>query len=85
MIWRRRGAGGFSSPVVARAIGSLLILASLGLFYLLFFGNREVGSSAFMLGFEAVGTFALGILILRRPLRRSGDGTADNPGNSRKS
>lgn len=85
MSWQRRGAGGFSSPIVARAIGGLLIVASLGLFYLLFFGSRDVGSSAFMLGFEAVGAFAMGILVLRQPLKRSGDETADDPGSSRRS
>lgn len=83
MSWQGRGAGGFSSPILARSIGSLLILASLGLLYLLFFGNRDVGSSAFMPGFEAVGAFAMGILVLRLPLKRSDDETADDPGNSR--
>ena len=83
MSWQRREAGGFSSPMVARTIGSLLVLAGLGLFYLLFFGRREVGSSAFVLGFEAVGALAMGVLVLRRPLKRNADATADKPGNNR--
>lgn len=85
MNWQRRGGGGFSSPIVARAIGGLLILASFGLFYLLFFGSRNVESSAFMLGFEAVGAFAIGVPLLRRPLKRRVDGTAEEHGSSRRS
>ncbi len=82
MSWHANGTGRFSSPMTARVIGSLLIVVSLGLFYVAFFGSRDVRSSGFILGFEAVAAFAIGVLALRLSPKRSGDGSDGHSENS---
>lgn len=82
MSWHTNGTGRFSSPTAARAIGSLLIVVSLGLLYVVFFGSRDVGSSSFMLGFEAVAAFAMGVLVFRLSPKRGGERSDGNSENS---
>ena len=82
MSWHANGTGRFSSPMTARAIGSLLIVVSLGLLYVVFSSDRDVRSLSFLLGFEAVAAFAMGVLALRLSPKRSGDGSDGRSENS---